>query len=336
MTGWLQSGLMILLFFCGSALFSGMETGGYLVNRLRLRHRARQGSRRARRLRYVLGDAHRFIFTVLIGNNIANYLLSRDVTRLYLDGGVSDGDLLFGVVPWNAETAATLTLLLPLFLFGELLPKNLFRRYADRLMYSLSGLLIFFERLFRPLTKLLNLIFNRMTGGEHRRDALSGVSLSVQGLREVVAEDRSRRVLTDHQREMIDNLVAMHRVTVRAVMQPASSVAALPDNATVAEAKKLLRTLDAEHLILYRGSLRRITGTVSLFDLMKPELQPTSPLKPMQHKLTRLRADLPLTRAFRRLRQSGEAVALVTDRSSRTTGLLHLRDIAAYIVSHTE
>jgi CBS domain containing-hemolysin-like protein len=116
-------------------------------------------------------------------------------------------------------------------------------------------------------------------------------------------------------------------------MQPASSIPALPENATVTEARELFKTSESEQLVLYRGSLRRITGMISLFDLMNPALSPTSPLKPMQHKLMRLRADLSLTRAFRRLRQSNEAVALVTDRSSRTIGLLHLRDIAGYIIS---
>jgi CBS domain containing-hemolysin-like protein len=332
MTGWLQSGLMILLFFCGSALFSGMETGGYLVNRLRLRHRARQGSRRARRLRYVLGDAHRFIFTVLIGNNIANYLLARDVTRLYQRGGLTDGGLLFGVVPWNAETAATLTLLLPLFLFGELLPKNLFRRHADRLMYGLSGLLIFFDRLFRPATALLDRFFNRMTGGTKQREALSGVSLSVQGLREVVAADQSRRILTDHQRGMIDNLVAMHRVPVRLVMQPAAKIPSIPETVTVAEARERFQQCDVEEMAAFRGSTRRITGMVSLFDLADPEMNPDAPIKPHLRKTLRLPADLSLNLAFRRMRQSGAAVAVVTDRSSRTVGLLHLRDIAGYLV----
>jgi putative hemolysin len=332
MTGWMQATVMITLFFGGSALFSGLETGGYLVNRLRLRHRARQGTRSAQRLQFVLSDAHRFIFTVLIGNNIVNYLLARDVTRLYQQGGLKDGGLLFGFVPWNAETAATLTLLLPLFLFGELLPKNLFRRHADRLMYRLSGLLLFFDRLFRPATALLDGLFKRMTGGSKQREALSGVSLSVQGLREVVAEDQSRRILSDHQRGMIDNLVAMHRVPVRLVMQPAAAIPSIPETASVAEARERFTRCDVEELAAFRGSTRRITGMVSLFDLADPELNPDAPVKPHLRKTMYVPADLPLNLAFRRMRQSAAAVAVVTDRPPRTVGLLHLRDIAGYLV----
>ena len=43
-----------------------------------------------------------------------------------------------GFLPWNAETAATVTLMIPLFLLAEMGPKNVFRTNADRLMRGLS------------------------------------------------------------------------------------------------------------------------------------------------------------------------------------------------------
>ena len=257
MTAWFQCAVVTLLFLCGSALFSGMETGGYLVNRLRLRHLARQGVPRARRLRLVLSDAHRFIFTVLIANNIANYLLTRHVTRLYLRNMDSENGLFSGSVGWNAETAATLTLLIPLFLFGELLPKNWFRRHADRLMYTLSGMLLFFQRAFWPLTSLLKLIFQWLTGGRGRAEALSGFSLSLQGLQDYFAEDSRRDLLSDHQRSMIENLVSMHRVPVQQVMNIISAEAAVSEKATVRETINQMREQDVDQVVVCRGSIRR-------------------------------------------------------------------------------
>ena len=114
-----MSWLLILLFIFASALYSGLETGGYLLNRIRLRVRVRHGDRAACRLQRVLADAHLFVFTVLIGQNIAVYLISREVTTLYLGcTWLEPGDALFGLIPWNAEAAATLTLMIPLFVLG--------------------------------------------------------------------------------------------------------------------------------------------------------------------------------------------------------------------------
>ncbi|MFA7257337.1 MAG: CNNM domain-containing protein, partial [Kiritimatiellales bacterium] len=177
--------LFILFMIVIAGIYGGCETGGYLLNRIRLRSRVRRMEHAALRLHKVLADAYLFIFTVLIGHNIAVYLVSRSVTQLYLNAGFSGPvHTVLGFIPWNAETAATLTLMLPLFIFAEIIPKNLYRRRADTLMYGSSRLLLFSWRMFSPLTAALKILFNLLTGGRGRSEALNGFSLSLQGLRE--------------------------------------------------------------------------------------------------------------------------------------------------------
>lgn len=331
--GWIISSCLLLLYLAGSAFFSGMETGGYLLNRLQLRRRVRQGDRKAQRLHRGLRDAHRFIFTVLIGNNLAIYLLSRDVTRLYLRGGLSDGGLLFGFIPWNAESAATFTLLLPLFLFGELLPKNGFHRYADTLMYRFSFLLLFFEKLFFPLTVLLTHISAMMAGKEQEQRIFNGVSLSLQGLQEYFGGERGGHLLTAHQHGMINNLVSMRRVAVRDLMTPVSEMHCISERSTVAEALDLMRRKSCEQVLLCRGSVRQVIGCVTLFDLMGSAVRQDGPVASHMSKMARISSAVPANRALRRLQQTPAIPAVVLDRGSKAIGVLQLKDLAAYIVS---
>lgn len=323
-----------IIFLIGvSALYSGLETGGYLLNRIRLRFLARQrGNRSARHLQSVLRDAHGFIFTVLIAQNIAVYLISRSVTQLYLRGGfdrhsAGSSTAFF----WNAEVVTTLTLTIPLFLFGEILPKNIFRRHADLLMYRCSGLLAFSYRIFRPFTASLTLMFRWLTGGRGRTEALSGFSMSLQGLHDYFAEDVRKDLLSDHQRSMIQNLVSMHRIPVQKIMHPLTGSAAVSERATVQEGMARMREQDVDQIVVYRGSIRRIIGWVSLFDLMDPSLKPSDSIKPLLQKMIRIPSTLSLDRAFHRLRTSPATPALVVLRSSRAVGLLHLRDVARHI-----
>jgi CBS domain containing-hemolysin-like protein len=326
--------LVILFFILLAGLYGGYETGGYLLNRIRLRSRARRADPAARRLQRVLSDAYLFIFTVLIGHNIAVYLVSRGVTQLYLKGGLSGhAEAVWGFIPWNAETAATLTLMLPLFLFAEIVPKNLFRRRADTLMYRLSGPLLLSWLILRPLTAALRMLFNLLTGGRGRSEALNGFSLSLQGLREYFSEETRRAALSDYQHNMIGNLVAMHRVPARQIMQPVEAVPGIPLDSTVGQALDLIRIYNVEQLAVYQGSIHNMVGVINLFDLMEPSLNPSDGIKPLLHQLRRLFAEMPLTDVFRQLRQESAAPVAVTDRTSRTVGLLHLRDVARYIVS---
>ncbi|HEY5654139.1 MAG TPA: CNNM domain-containing protein, partial [Pontiella sp.] len=134
-----QTVAIILAGFMFSAMFSGVETGSYTINRIRLRHRVREGQRSALALSKVLEYPYIFIYTVLIGNNIAVFVVSKEVTDLYLNAGLQAGGFALGFIPWNAEVAATLTLMFPLFLLAEVGPKNLFHKKADVLMYRLAG-----------------------------------------------------------------------------------------------------------------------------------------------------------------------------------------------------
>ena len=123
----MNEGLMIILCFIFSALFSGLETGCYSLNRIRLKRRVLERDKNAIRVQRFIARPYRFMFTVLIGNNIAIYLLSSQTTNIFLRKGFNTNELLFGIIPWNAEILATLILVFPVFIFCEILPKNYFR-----------------------------------------------------------------------------------------------------------------------------------------------------------------------------------------------------------------
>jgi len=321
---------LLTLYMLASALFSGLETGGYLLNRLTLRYRARHQDRVAVRLQRLLTDAHLFIFTVLIGNNIAIYLLSRHVTNLYSSSGVFPDQTSLIV---NAENIATLTLMLPLFLFAELLPKKLFRSRADTLMYRFSGLLAFFQYLFRPISLVLKMTFHLLTAGKIRAGALSGLSLSIEGLREFFSGESTPRPLTSHQHSMIDNLVEMHRLTVSRVMKPKNAIASSSDRATVRDVLKRMRENDSAQMLIIRRGGRSFCGMVHLSDLTAANIQMDAPVRPLCRKPVRLSPANSLSEAFKRLQEGHDGCGVVVDRSSRVIGLLRMRDLATYIAA---
>ena len=85
--------ITLLIMVVISAYFSGSETGMMTLNRYRLRHRAKQGNRQAKRVEKLLRKPDRLISLVLIGNNLVNILASALGTivgmRLYGDAGVA-------------------------------------------------------------------------------------------------------------------------------------------------------------------------------------------------------------------------------------------------------
>jgi Mg2+/Co2+ transporter CorB len=67
--------LVALLCVALSFLFSGMETGVLALNRFRIRQRMRSGDRRAALLHGFLQNPEDFLWTILVGNTVVNFVL---------------------------------------------------------------------------------------------------------------------------------------------------------------------------------------------------------------------------------------------------------------------
>jgi CBS domain containing-hemolysin-like protein len=319
----------VVVGFVFSFLFSGAETGSYMVNRIRLRHRQRQRQHAALSLARLLKYPYIFVYTMLIGNNIAVYMTTREVTDFYLASGMQDGTLLLGFIPWTAEMAATLSLMFPLFLLAELWPKNLFRKKADTLMYRLAGLLRLMVLILLPVTWPLKQLFRFLTHGADSTAVRDLHRLSPDALREYFSAGEKEGVITSHQNRMLDNVTSMHRVPVREVMMPFRDTPRLPDTATVADFKRLIDRRGTTYaVIMHRHSA---VGLVSMFALAERRLDDDEPLKPYMEDVLALTENRNLKSAFYRLRRNPRHSAVVVDARHHPVGFIQLEDIARHI-----
>lgn len=324
----ISAALLILLGFLFSALFSGVETGGYMINRVRLKRRERERRPSAVLLAKLLENSHIFIFTVLIGNNIAVFLLSAEVTDLYLSSGLESGGLLLGFIPWSAETAATLTLMFPLFLFAEVGPKNLFRKKADTLMYRFAWLMRGLVWIFYPFTWPLKQIFGLLTRGE-KDPGRELHRLSPDALKEYFSTSEKEGVISSDQSRMVDNVTSMHGVPIRALMTPFQKVATLSDTATVADFKCLVARHETTDAVLVHR--HAAVGVISLFSIVNRKLADDALLKPYADDPLKLRENRNLKSAFYRLRRNPRHSAVIVDARNHPIGFVRLEDVARYI-----
>src|SRR5712691_9631463 len=68
---WLLFALCLALSF----LLSGMEAGVFALSRLRVRQQMRAGRRAARMLHGFLENPENFLWTILVGNTVANFII---------------------------------------------------------------------------------------------------------------------------------------------------------------------------------------------------------------------------------------------------------------------
>ncbi len=316
--------LIFLTGFLSSALLSGIETGSYTLNRIRLRRRVREKQRAALQLERLLDHPHRFIFTVLIGNNIAIFIVSQEMTACYLSAGLEGSRLLLGFIPWGPETAAALTLMFPLFLLAEMVPKNLFRKNADKLMYRFAAPMHLLAVLLAPLTWPLHRLYAALTRGFETRPGR--LIISPEALKEHLSSGR----ITTHQAQMVEAVTSMHSVPVRTLMTPFRKAPVLPVGATVADFRRLAaeRAATTSALLVQHN---RVVGLVPLVSIVTRKMADADPLQPVAETALEVPAGGNLKSAFYRLRHDPHHSAAVVDARRHPVGFIRLEDIARYI-----
>ncbi|MHC4947081.1 MAG: CNNM domain-containing protein, partial [Planctomycetota bacterium] len=308
-------GLVALAGVLLSALFSGMETGLYTINRVRLAVRAGAGEPRALRLRGLLGDPNRVLSTILIGNNIANYAGSYGIAALLDRAG-------FSPVEAVAVNAAVLVPLL--FVFGETLPKDLFRTHTDRWSYACSGLLRWLTRLltwtgFVPLVVGFGRVAARVLGAPE-----AAATTARQRVSQLIREGMGAGLISETQTTLAERSLALRRRPVSAEMVPWGQVATLPADAGRPAREAVMRAHPFTRLPIV-GRDGRPVGVVSVLDLV---LDPDRPTRDLARGLTTFAPATTVREAMRTLQRERRKMAVIADpRTGRPLGIVTLKDL---------
>ncbi|RQW04789.1 MAG: DUF21 domain-containing protein, partial [Calditrichaeota bacterium] len=116
--------------------FSGTETAFISVNRVRIELWRRQKRKTANIIADFLRKPENFIYTTLVGNNLANVTFASYAT-IYFHRYIDE------TLTWLLVTGITI-------LWGEIIPKTLFRSLADWVIHKIAYLLKLFYYLFQP------------------------------------------------------------------------------------------------------------------------------------------------------------------------------------------
>jgi len=208
-------GVVMLLGFIGSALFSGMETGAYRLNRVRLYVYSSQGRSSAKSLERIVAKPSSLIGTLLIGNNLCNYA-----------GTAGLGVILASMdLPvWQAVLINTVLVTLVLFVFGETLPKDLFAAHCDTLMYPLAKLLVCLRTFFTwtgllPIVVAISALAIRIVG-----KAEGGALTPRKRVEQMVREGAGVGLISSEQTELAQRALALSKRRVLAECTPWSGI----------------------------------------------------------------------------------------------------------------
>ena len=314
LTSWL---LLMLVGFAGSAMYSGLETGAYSLNRVRLEIYHHQQERAALILRWLLDRPTVLLTTLLIGNNITNYL-GTGALAVILDG--------YGFSDWQAVILNTLIVTPMLFVFGETLPKDLFAAHADWLMYRLTRVLEWSRRLF-TWTGLVPLIggITRVLMSRMSSDGNAGPFHPRRQVEVLVKESVGYGLLSDDQSAMVARVLDLGNRRVRDEMTRWAQVQTvnIQDDAD-ALWDLANRTSRTRFPVLEEG---RVVGILNIMDVLRCGREHCPSVREVMQPIVQLPASMPLRRGLTELQRRKAALAVVMDAQNEPVGLVTVKDL---------
>ncbi len=303
--------LFVIALLFAAGFFSSAETAVLAANRMRLRHLAAVGNRRAARVLSFLEKPDSFLTSILFGNNVSLVVATSLLTIL--------------IARYSGEAASvavtTLAMTVLLTIFSEIIPKSVVLEDADYFAMSFAPVVGFLETLFKPVVWVTNVVAGGLLGMVRVRAERLPFATREE-LRAILTSRQPRTRTEIVQRRMIRRIFGFGETTAEDVMVRLADVVALPEDATKKNVVAALASSGFSSYPVYRDSRDEIVGVVVARDFislpadarvkanlwMPLYVSTRESIETLLPRLAKRRVDMAVVR-----NESGRAVGIVTE-----------------------
>ncbi len=320
---------LIIIFLLLSALFSGTEIAFISASKLLVELKKKKGSRRGRIIADFFEKPSEFLGAMLIGNNIAlvifSILMTETLEPLFEKKlGLTNE---FGLL-----LLTTLIITLVVLVFGEFLPKTLFRLYADNILYFLAYPLRTIKWILTIPTwittklsnTLLRIVFR--TPVEEAEEAFT--RLDLENFIKSSSTDADDEIDT----ELFEKALNLHEIKVKACMIPRTEIVNLDVSDSVEDLLELFLNKQLSRVLVIDDDIDNVLGYVHHQQML---YEPKS--------ISKIIMDIPIIPETMRVRdlmdlfiKNNQSIAWVVNEFGGTAGVITFEDILEEIFGEIE
>ena len=316
-----------------SAFFSGMEIAFVSSNKVRAEIEMARGGVINRILNIYYRNREMFISTLLIGNNIANIVYSMAMARLLtipLEQWIHNEALLLLV--------QTLIATLIILIFGEFVPKAIFRINPNASLRTASIPLFMVYCVLYPISRLtewLSAWLMKLFGV--KIDATRVRLLTVDELDAYLQEniDKQEDLHQEVEREvkMFENALDFSDTRLRDCMVPRNEIIGVDiADTTREELVELFTRTGLSKLVVYHDDVDNVLGFIQVSELFVTDVNWKDRMKPVLFAPETMLAK----QMMQNLLKEKRSMAIVVDEFGGTAGMVTLEDLVEEIFGDIE
>ena len=291
-----------------SFIFAGAEIALLSSNRLQLEVWQRQKVRGAKSALNASQNPEQFLTATLVGNNIANILTTSFATVMFIR-----------VIP--NEWLILLIISVSVLIFGEIIPKTLFREFPNASMLFFGRFVKIFEIILYPMTILLTLYRKKILRSD---DVESQTNLDSEELHLLFNDPREESGVDVHERQTIARIFTFKNTSISEVMTPRPDMTSISIDSNMADVEAAFMESGFSKLPVYEETADDIKGIVFLHDIFKGATELRDVMREAYFVPETKAAD----ELLGEMQTKSISIAIVIDEYGGTAGLVTMEDLS--------
>lgn len=325
-----------------NAIFACAEIAVISMNDNKLAKLTASGDKRAIKLTRLTEQPSQFLSVIQVGITLAGFFgsafaadnFSGKLANLLIKIGVQ-----LPIPTLKTISVISITLLLSYFtlVFGELVPKRIAMKNAEKLALAMSSLLYLISKIFAPLVWLLTASTNgilRLVGIDPYSEE---DNITEEDIRMMVDVGSEKGSINQNEKEMIQNVFEFDNKTAEEVMTHRTEVVILWTDETDEEwAKKITGHRHSRYPVC-DGSADNIIGVLNAKDYFRIKEKTREniidkAIKPAYYVPETVRTDI----LFQNMKKSRNHFAVVFDEYGGMSGVITMSDLLEQIVGNID
>ncbi|HAC65103.1 MAG TPA: HlyC/CorC family transporter [Cyanothece sp. UBA12306] len=304
--------LVVLIVLTGSALCACAETALFSVPRVKVKQLAQSKKPAAIALQSIRNKMNRPIATIVILNNIFNIV-----------GSIIIGSLAANVLEdaFIGIFSAVLTFLI--IVFGEIVPKTIGERYAEKISLIFAIPVQFLTFVFTPIVWLMEKITAPLT----KKQKLP--TTNEAEIRFLTMIGYKEGVIENDEAQMIQRVFQLNDLTAEDLMTPRVILTFLRGDLTLAEAQAEIIKSEHTRILIVEEQIDQIIGYTLKDDLLKAIIQDDKKeeVRNFARQVNYVPETIKADKLLQNFQDTHEHLRVVLDEYSGVSGVVTLEDV---------
>lgn len=331
--------LLQLVLILLNAFFAATEIAVISLNEKKVKARAEDGDKKAKKMLKMIESPTRFLSTIQIGITLAGFLgsaFAADNFAERLSGFLAKSMNIPGayIESINALSVIAITLILSFFtlVLGELVPKRIAMKHKERFAEYVCGVITVLAAVLKPIIWLLTVSTNtvlRLFGisPDEAEDPVSEEDIVI-----MLDAGADEGAFDEDDIEYIKNVFKLDRLCVADIMTQRKGVVFISEDATQQEILAVIEREGYSRIPVYSGNADKIVGILHIRDYLLSYEQPKFKLEQAMMKPFYVPETMKLDLLFKNMQKNHNHLAVVVNEYGVTSGIVTMEDILEELV----